>query len=63
MTRLKHPTSYRFQVVCLMPDGKESEHCTDFEETAHSVARSMRQRNPEASRVVVYDRRPTATEF
>ena len=62
-TRLKFPTSYRFQVVCLMPDGKESEHWTDFKETAHGVARSMRAGNPEATRVVVYDHCPTTTEF
>lgn len=60
-TRLK--SSYRFQVVLLMPDGKESEHWTDFEETAYGVARSMRERNPDASRVVVYDHQPTSTEF
>ena len=64
-TRLKYPcpSNYRFQVVCLMPDGKESDHWTDFKETAHGVARSMRERNPMASRVVVYDHSPTATEF
>ena len=60
-TRLK--SSYRFQVVLLMPDGKESDHWTDLKETAHGVARSMRERNPMASRVVVYDHSPTATEF
>ena len=60
-TRLK--SSYRFQVVLLTPDGKESEHWSDFKETAQSVARSMRERHPNASRVVVYDHRPTATEF
>ena len=64
-TRLKYPcpSNYRFKVVCLMPDGKESEHWTDLKETAHGVARSMRERNPMASRVVVYDHSPTATEF
>ena len=64
-TRLKYPcpSNYRFQVVLLMPDGKESDHWTDFEETAHGVARTMRAGNPEASRVVVYDHSPTATEF
>jgi hypothetical protein len=60
-TRLK--SSYRYQVVLLMPDGKESEHWSDFEETAESVARSMRERNPNASRVVLYDHQPTSTEF
>lgn len=60
-TRLK--SSYRFQVVLLMPDGRESEHWTDFEETAQRMARSMRERNPDASRVVLYDHRPIATEF
>ena len=60
-TRLK--SSYRFQIVCLMPDGKESDHWTDFEETAHRLARSMRERNPDAPCVHVYDHRPTITEF
>ena len=60
-TRLK--SSYRFQVICLMPDGKESDHWTDLKETAYGVARSMRERNPDASRVVVYDHCPTTTEF
>jgi len=60
-TRLK--SSYRFQVVCLMPDGKESDHWTDLKETAYGVARSMRDRNPDASRVVVYDHTPSVTEF
>ena len=60
-TNLK--SSYRFQVVVLMPDGKESEHWTDFEEIATGVAQSMRERNPDASRVVLYDHRPTSTEF
>ena len=46
-----------------MPDGKESEHWCDLKEIAHGVARSMRERNPEASRVVVYEHSPTATEF
>ena len=60
---LKYPTSYRFQVVCLMPDGKERDLWTDSKETAHDEARSIRERNPEATRVIVYDRRPTVTEF
>jgi len=60
-TRLK--SSYRFQVVLLMPNGKESDHWADEKEIAFNVARSMRERNPDASRVVVYDHRPTATEF
>lgn len=55
--------TYRFQVVLLMSDGKQSDHWTHFEEVAHSVARSMRERNPQASRVVVYDHEPTSTEF
>jgi hypothetical protein len=63
MTHTRLKSSYRFQVVLLMPDGKESEHWTDFQETAEGVARSMRELNPGASRVVVYDHRPTATEF
>ena len=64
-TRLEYPcpSNYRFQVVCLMPDGKESEHWCDLKEIAHGVARSMRDRNPTASRVVVYEHSPTATEF
>ena len=64
-TRLEYPcpSNYRFKVVCLMPDGKESEHWCDLKETAHGVARSMRERNPMASRVVVYDHSPTSTEF
>ena len=64
-TRLEYPcpSNYRFQVVCLMPDGKESEHWCDLKEIAHGVARSMRERNPMASRVVVYDHSPTTTEF
>ena len=63
MTHTRLKPSYRFQVVLLLPNGKESEHWTDFEETAQAVARWMRERNPDASRVVLYDHRPAATEF
>ena len=61
--RLKYPTVYRFQVVSLMPDGKQRNLWTDSKKTAHDEARAIRERNPEASRVVVYDRRPIVTEF
>jgi hypothetical protein len=56
----------RFQVVLLIEnesDRKEWDHWTDHVEVAHNIARSMRERNPNASRVAVYDHRPTVTEF
>ena len=64
MTHTRLKSSQRFQAVCLMPDGKESHHWTDFEEAAYSVAQSMRESNPDASRILVYDHRPRiAIEF
>lgn len=56
----------RFQVVLLIEDEKgrdESHHWTHFKETAYGMARSLRERHPGASRVVVYDHQPTSTEF
>ena len=60
---LKYPTSYRFQVASLMPDGKKRDFWTDSAADAHDEARAIRERNPEASRVVVYDHCPIVTEF
>lgn len=59
-------TKQRFQIILLNEKGygaNDWEHWTDHVEVAHNLARSMRERNPDASRVVVYDHRPTATEF
>jgi len=63
MTYNRLKSSSRFQVVLLMPNGEESDHWTDYREIACSIAQSMRERNPDASRVVLYDHSPTATEF
>jgi len=53
----------RYQVVLLTADGVESHHWTDYRNVACAVAKSMRERNPDASRVVLYDHSPTSTEF
>jgi len=63
MTCNRLKSSCRFQVVLLMPDGSESDHWTDYRNVACSIAKSMRERNPDAARVVLYDHSPTATEF
>ena len=54
-------TSHRYQAVLVL-NGQESDHWTDYEEVAISIAKGMRERNPDA-RVVLYDHYPTATEF
>ena len=54
--------SERYQVVLLL-DGIESDLWTDYRNVAESLAKSMRERHPDAAVVALYDHKPEPTYF
>jgi len=55
--------SERYQVVLLSQDGTETELWTSYKNVADSLAKSMRERHPDAPLVAVYDHDPVPTYF
>ena len=55
--------SERYQAVLLLQDGTETDLWTDYKNVAESLAKSMRERHPDAAAVVVYDHAPVPTYF